>query len=246
MRLRKLAVTVGAILATGALIIAPSAQATGLHGPVNHKHTNTGAEFTTATVAGTLKAGTSVTMQTLFGNVTLGCSSGSLAGTAAGNNTSIDFSALNLACDSFIPGTTVAMSVVKCTPSFTATDSEVHLGLGATADGSASGGTKYAPVTGVASLSSGTTPCIRVSVSSGCTVHIVGSVNAWYDENKGGSLPNPTQELGISGSGLTLAGGAWAPSGCLGIVSAGNAITLNNVRFNTTTNIGAIDFVPAH
>lgn len=216
MRFRNLLVGAASAAAAVTLALAPAAQA------VTPTNIDVGGDSsnTSHAVSGTYVSG-NVTMQTLFGNITVGCSSGSVSGTVNGgssgtppNDPAFAFTGINLNCTSFIPGTTVSMQVSGCT-------------VGVDADDTVSGVTD-----GEAHFASGSQACVKVTVSNGCTLWIGGNIDA--------DFTNSTQRLVLNGSGPSVYSNPAAPSGCSGIVSTGYALSLNNVTFGLTSPDGAI------
>ncbi|QWF24135.1 hypothetical protein KM427_10835 [Nocardioides sp. LMS-CY] len=218
MRFRKLLVATAAVVAAGAMALAPAAQAAPTSVDVGGDSSNT-----SHVLNGVLK-NASVNMQTVFGNIKLNCSSGSAAGTVNGGaigNPVFEFTSLNLNCDSFIPGTTVSMQVTGCNVTADLT--------GGVSGGISTGTAHFSDSTGKA--------CVKVTVSSGCTLYIGGHVGVTFDNTvkAGGG-----QDFVLNGSGATVFSNPAAPSGCLGTVSTGNALTLNSVTFNLSSPDGAI------
>ncbi len=236
MHLRKYLVAVGATVAAGALALAPASQAT----------TPTGGPIASVAVGGStatadysaslaLKAGTSVTMKVFGSPRTLGCTSGSASGTVrAGSpapNPFMNFSNLTLACESFIPGSTVTISVpTNGCARLEMADSNVNDGLVDTGpkDG------KFSVVDGTFVLPAA---CPVTVVANTCTVTIGGSTPAQFDEAK--STDPVVQNLRLKGNGLTVKSRS---AGCFGAVTVGDPLDLTNVNFNVTTSGGAVDF----
>ncbi|QWF24141.1 hypothetical protein KM427_10865 [Nocardioides sp. LMS-CY] len=242
MRFRKLLAVVGAATVAGVLAPIPPADAT-TPLAIGQVLVGGSAADTGYDLDGVLEEA-GVHMQTLFGNGELGCVGGTAAGRVNGGTTGVrpapafTFDELSLDCDSFIPGTTVDMDLSGCDVEVTMDDHDVHAGLGDTGPGSVAG---LADLTG-----SGGEPCVRVTTNSGCTLWIGGAVDAEFHEAATPVDGVDHQELRLVGTGLTVAGGAQAPTGCLGIVSAGAGLDLDvtfDVRVSGAT-FRAVDFAP--
>jgi hypothetical protein len=233
MRLRKLLIAGSAVAAAAAFALVPAAQATTPGGDVDSIHVglNTSGSYP---ITGVLKSGTSVTME-VFGTPTkLGCSSGSLAGTAhAGSpapNPAMNFTTLSLTCDSFIPDQTVTMNVPVngCANWRWDANALVHDGL---TDTGPKGGGKFEEVLGSINLPTG---CNVTVVAGPCTVTVGGSTTSNFDENKGGGVQN----LNLKGAGLEVRSASFL---CFGAVSGGDPLAMNSVNFNIASSNGAIN-----
>ncbi|QWF24134.1 hypothetical protein KM427_10830 [Nocardioides sp. LMS-CY] len=214
MRLHRLLIATAAALAAGTLALAATAQA------LSPSNVDVGGDSSSSShvLNGVLNSA-SVTMQTVFGHMKLNCSSGTAGGTTNGGtvgNPVFEFTALNLNCDSWYPGTTVTTSVTGCNVTADLT--------GGVSGGISTGTAHFSDSTGKA--------CVKVTYSSGCTFWIGGHV--------GVAFTNSTQRLVLNGSGATIYNNPAAPSGCLGIVSTGHALTLNSVTFTLSSPDGAI------
>ena len=235
MRLRKILIAGSAIAAAAAFALVPAAQAsTPGAAPA---HVRVGANQTgTYNFTGTLKSGTSVTMNVYGSPTKLGCTAGNIAGTVTAGSPVpspvIRFTAMNLTCTSFIPGQTVTMSIpntgcVTWTPQATAL---VHDGL--TDYGPK--GAKFQEVLGA--LTVPTTCVVTVTVSPSCVITIAGVTTSNLYEAK--SSTDATQGLNLKSNGLTVRS---ASPLCLGAATVGSALTMNSVDFNIASPSGAID-----
>jgi hypothetical protein len=233
MRFRKLLIAGSAIAAVAAFAMVPVAQATTLGGDVDSIRVgaNTSGSYP---ITGVLKSGTSVTME-VFGSPTkLGCSSGSIAGSAhAGSpapNPAMNFTTLTLTCDSFIPDQTLTFNVpvTGCANWRWSSLALVHDGL---TDTGPKGGGKFQEVLGSLNVSSG---CPMTMVTGPCNATIVGSTTSNFDENKGGGIQN----LNLKGNGLTFLTASFL---CFGAIAVGDVLTMNSVNFNIASTNGAID-----
>jgi hypothetical protein len=218
MRLRNLITATGAVLAAGALALAPTAAHAA--GPIASLDLGTSANPTTAV----LKGPASVTMKVYGSDMKLNCSSGSASAawnTGAAATAPLTFSALTLNCDSFLPGTTVTLQLV-CNMPFNPDASN-----SVTND-------KTDVITG--SVNAGAN-CVKVTVTGGCTLYINGATTASLDENKKVVGSTTYNEFTVSGSGFKIATSPAPTFACLGAVSGGSAVTLNNVKFNLRSNV---------
>jgi hypothetical protein len=187
-------------------------------------------------VTGTLKSGTSVTMEVYGTPMKLGCYSGSFAGTAnAGSpapNPAFNFTTLTLNCESFIPGSVViSVPVNGCANWRWDAAALVHDGL---LDHGPKGGGKFEEVLGSLNLPVG---CDVTVSTTPCTITIGGSTTSNFDEDKqaGSGI---TQNLILKGTGLTVRSVNFF---CFSAASVGDPITLNNVQFNIASVNGPID-----
>ena len=231
MRLRKLLLATGAIVAAGALALAPAAQAT-----------TPGTAIATVSVGGsnanvthainlTMKSA-SVSMRVYGIPLTINCTAGSAGGYVNGGtlgqpSPEMVFTSMNLTCPSIIGGTSVTMTVT-CNVNLNFADL-VHTGL--TDSGPASG--KFHSVAGSMAVNN----CVAVNISSGCAFTINGSSVVSFDEAIKTVGGVNYQDLTLSGSGLSVAGA----TGCAGAVTSGQSLTLNAV-FNVQSPDGLIDF----
>lgn len=205
MSLRKMLTTTGVALGAGALALsAAPANAAPIMDLV----------VSSTDASGPLKDTASVTMPVYGSPTNLTCSTGSVAGTWTGGDAT--FTGLSLSgCSSFIPGTTVTLSL--------------NSALKFTADrpGNVTATKTDTNVTGVIS---GASNAVKVTVSGGCTATLGGTSNASFNE--------ATDELTLSGPGFTVSS---ASGLCLGSISSGNTLTMNGVTF---TLGGGANFVP--
>ncbi|QWF24133.1 hypothetical protein KM427_10825 [Nocardioides sp. LMS-CY] len=223
MRFRKLLVATAAIVAAGAMALAPAAQA------VTPSNVDVGGDSSNSphAVTGAPHASASLTLQTLLGNVNLSCSSGSASGTVNGGsfatappNPVFDFSALTLNCDSFVPGTTITFQLAGC---HAVTD------LNSVTSGVSTGVIRFRGSGGVA--------CLKGTISNGCIFWVGGDVAASFDN---AVKPDGYQHFTLNGTGATIFSSPAAPSGCSGLVSTGNSLVFNNVILDLTASDGTI------
>jgi hypothetical protein len=235
MHLRKLLIAGSAMAAAAAFALVPVAQASTPGG--NPGSVRVGANTTgTYNITGTLKSGTSVTMNIYGAPYKLGCTYGTITGTAtAGSpvpNPVLRFTAMNLTCTPFIPGQTVTMSIPNtgCVTWQPSTAALVHDGL--TDYGPK--GAKFQEVLGA--LTVPTTCVVTVTVSPSCVITIAGATTSNFYEAK--SSTDATQGLNLKGTGLTVRS---ASPLCLGAATVGSALTMNSVDFNIASPSGGID-----
>jgi hypothetical protein len=241
MRLRKLLLTTGAIVAAGAMALAPAAQASSpTGGPI--ASIAVGGSTTTAdyTIALTMK--TASVQVAVYGiTTTINCTAGSAGGVVHGGvgKSSLTLTSMSLTCPSIFPGTTVAFNLATgCNVEVPFSDNNVHNGTVVGTDTIDTGNTaKVSNVDGAlqaTNVGSGV-HCVVVTISNGCTFRVGGSAIAAFDEAEKTTL---TQGLYLGGgSGLQIK----SPSGCLGAVSNNQAITLTG-DLNVYTAAGLIDF----
>ena len=233
MRLRKLLIAGSAVAAAAAFALVPVAQASTPGGNVGS--VRVGANTTgDHAITGTLKSGTSVTMEVYGEPMKLGCTSGSIAGTAhAGTaNPAFNFTTLSLICDSWVIDQTVRISVPAngCANWTWSSSALVHDGL--TDYGPK--GAKFQEVLGALNLPTG---CNVTVVAGPCTVTVGGTTTSNFYERKSSTVA--TQGLNLKGSGLTVRSAGFL---CLGAVSVGDPLTMNSVDFNIASTNGAVDF----
>jgi len=232
MRLRKLLLATGAIVAAGAMALAPAAQATTPGMPIATVSVGGSTANTTHPINLTMKSAQVKTKA--FGipltiNCTAGASSGYVNGGMLGQpSPEMVLHAMSLTCPSIIPGTTVTMAVT-CTVKTDFSDS-VHTGL---TDTGAVATNKFHRVAGVMIFSN----CVAVNISNGCAFTINNFSIVGFDEAIKTIGGVNYQELYLDGTGLTVANA----TGCAGAVTNGQLITLTAV-FNVQSPDGLIDF----
>jgi len=235
MRLRNLLLATGAIVAAGAMALAPAAQATNPTGgpiaaiAVNGVVPNPAVDYP---IVLTMK--TASVQVAVYGiTTTINCTAGSAGGVvhAGLGKNSFTLTSFTLSCPSIFPGTTVAFSLA-CNVEVVFADNNVHTGLGTVDTGNTA---KVSTVDGsLQATNGGGTHCVVVTISNGCTFRVGGSATAAFDE---AAKATNTQSLYLSGNGLQIKN----PSGCLGAVTNNQAITLT-ADFNVYTAAGLIDF----
>lgn len=231
MRLRKLLTATGAVMAAGALTLAPTlAHAAG---PIALLEVNGSTADGTVDVDAILKDA-SVTIPVYGSPTKLNCSSGTASGVinrgtdGVPTNAALSFDQLSLVCDSFLAGTTVTMTLDNCNVDFVADASQTV------------NATKTDLVTGITYMSDRSNPsthCVRINVTGGCVVRIGGSVATTYNENKKIVDGIEYSDLHLDGSGLTTNGPNLL---CLGAVGNGTPFSID-ATFNTNPNI---NFIP--
>jgi len=237
MRLRKLFLAAGAIVAAGAMALAPAAQASSpTGGPI--AAIAVGGSTTTADYTISLPVKTLSVQLAVYGvTTTISCTGGSASGVvhAGVGKNSFTLTAMSLTCPSIFPGTTVSFSLV-CNVEVVFSDPNVHNGTNPLTDTIDTGNTtKFSSVDGAMNLTNSSgVHCMEVTINNGCTFRIGGSAMARFDEYAKTTL---TQDLYLSGSGLQIK----SPIGCLGAVTNNQAITLTG-DLNVYTAAGLIDF----
>jgi len=242
MRLRKLLLTTGAIVAAVATTLVPTAQASSpTGGPIAAIGVGGNDADLDHTIALSMK--TASVQIALYGiTTTINCSAGSAGGLVhAGSlglspNAGLDFSSMSLTCPSIFPSTSVSISLA-CNVRAVFSDTNVHDGTIVGTDVIDAGtSVKVSNVDGAlqaTSVVSGT-HCVQVSISNGCTFRVGGSAAVAFDET---AKATNTQDLVLSGSGLQVK----SPSGCLGAVTNNQPITLT-ATFNVDSPDGLVDF----
>jgi len=241
MRLRRLFLAAGAVVAAGALALAPAAQASSpTGGPIAAIGVGGNDADLDHIVALTMK--TASVQLAVYGITTnLTCSAGSAGGLVHGGSTGLspnagfDLSSMSLTCPSIFPGTTVSFSLA-CNVTAVFNDSNVHDGTTVGTDVIDAGtSAKVNRVDGSLNATNGAgTQCVQVSISNGCTFRVGGSAAVAFDET---AKTTNTQDLYLSGSGLQVK----SPSGCLGAVTNNQPITLT-ATFNVDSTDGLVDF----
>jgi len=240
MRLRKLLLTTGAIVAAGAMALAPAAQASSpTGGPI--AAIAVGGSTATADYPIVLTMKTASVQVAVYGiTTTINCTAGSAGGVVHGGvgKNSLTLTSMSLTCPSIFPGTTVGFNLAAgCNVEVPFADNNVHNGTNTVTDTIDTGATtKVSNVDGAlqaTNVGSGV-HCVVVTISNGCTFRVGGSSTAGFNETEKTTL---TQDLLLSGTGLQIK----SPTGCLGAVSGNQVITLN-ADFNVYTAAGLIDF----
>jgi len=232
MRLRNLLLATGAIVAAGAMALAPAAQAT-----------TPGTAIATVSVGGSVANVThpiNLTMKSaqaklnVFGlPLTINCTAGTASGFVNGGtlgqpSPEMVLNAMSLTCPSIIPGTTVTMNVT-CNINTDFNDL-VHTGL---TDTGTVATNKFHRVAGTMPFNN----CVLVTISYGCTHTINGFSTVYFDEAVKTVGGVNYQDLYLTGSTVTVANVVT----CMGSVTNGQAITIN-VAFNVQSPDGLIDF----
>jgi hypothetical protein len=236
MRLRKLLLATGAIVAAGAMALAPAAQAT-----------TPGTPIARVAVGGSVVNGThninlimksmSVSLAVYGIPLNINCSAGTAGGVVRSGTLGVPtyemtLTAMNLTCPSIFPGTTVAMSVI-CDVNVDFNDL-VHTGL---TDTGAVPANKFHRVAGTAYVTNTLgADCVRVTISNGCTFTIGGTFTAAFDEAIKVVNGVNYQDLYLTGT-LKIHN----PVNCAGAVTANQNVTLTGV-FNVQSPDGLIDF----
>jgi len=233
MRLRKLLLAAGAIVAAGAMALAPAAQANNpTGGPITAIAVNGVVPNPAVDYPIVLTMKTASVQVAVYGiTTTINCTAGSAGGVvhAGTGKNSFTLTSMSLSCPSIFPGTTVAFSLA-CNVEVVFSDPNVHTGTVDTGNT-----TKFSTVDGsLQATNGGGTHCVQVTISNGCTFRVGGSATAKFDE---AAKATNTQSLYLSGNGLQIK----SPSGCLGAVVNNQAITLT-ADFNVYTAAGLIDF----
>jgi len=237
MRLRDLLLATGAIVAAGAMALAPAAQASSpTGGPI--AGIAVGGSTATADYTDALTMKTASVQVAVYGiTTTINCTAGSAGGVvhAGVGKNSFTLTSMSLSCPSIFPGTTVGFSLA-CNGEVVFSDNNVHNGTVVGFDTIDTGNTaKVSTVDGaLQATNGGGTHCVQVTISNGCTFRVGGSATAAFDET---AKATNTQDLYLSGSGLQIK----SPSGCLGAVTNNQAITLT-ADFNVSTAAGLVDF----
>ncbi|SDE22334.1 hypothetical protein [Nocardioides lianchengensis] len=237
MNLRKV-LTLGAAVLTAGLMTLSSgmAQATGVSGSIAGVDVNGVRTTGTVPVNGIFKSGTAT-----FAGFTAGCIGGTVAGDVdRGPNTApqFRFSSLSITCDSPLGDDAVITLVnnASCRINVNMVDDNVH-DLDYVDTGEPKGA-KIGNVNGSASIpnvAAPTGPCLRVTVLGACTFHVLGTMGVNFDEAIKTVSGVTYQDIVLKGTGLTTR----SPSfGCLGLVTNGGSITLNNIRFNVKVTAG--------
>jgi len=232
MRLRKLLLATGAIVAAGAIALAPAAQATTPGTAIARVSVGGSVANVPHPINLTMKSAQA--KMNVFGlpltiNCTAGAASGFVNGGTLGQpSPEMVLNAMALTCPSIIPGTTVIFSVT-CNVNTDFSD-QVHTGL---SDTGAVATNKFHRVAGVMSFNS----CVLVSISNGCTFRIGGFSFVYFDEAIKTVSGVNYQDLYLTGNGLTVTN----ENNCAGAVTNGQAITLTAV-FNVRSPDGLIDF----
>ena len=220
MRLRKLLLATSAIVAAGAMAIAPAAMA----GPTVGSST-TGDHTINLTMK---SASVSIKVYGITTNIT--CTAGSGSGVAhAGSGLTYwaTINSLSLTCPSIFPGTTVTMAAT-C-----AIDVDFTCAVTAGVD---------TAIASTAYFTNHATPpvdCVGVSISNGCTFTVGNVTTTSFDETTVTKAGVNYQALTLSGNGPTI----HAVNGCLGAVSNNQTFTLNAV-FNVQSPDGLINIQP--
>ena len=240
MRLRKLLLTTGAIVAAGAMALAPAAQASSpTGGPIAATAVNGSTATADSTIALTMKS-TSVQIALYGITTTINCTAGSAGGVvhAGTGKNSFTLTSMSMTCPSVFPGTSLAFNLASgCTVEVPFADNNVHNGFVVGTDTIDTGtSAKVSNVDGAlqATNAGSGVHCVVVTISNGCTFRVGGSATAAFNET---AKSTNTQDLLLSGSGLQIK----SPVGCLGMYSSNQAITLT-ADFNVYTAAGLIDF----
>ncbi|SDE22389.1 hypothetical protein [Nocardioides lianchengensis] len=239
MNLRTILTLGAAAMVTGFLALGSGqVQAVTPHGPISGVDVNDVRATGTVPVNGIFKSGGAT-----FGGFTVGCIGGTVGGEVdRGPNTApqLRFGSLSVACDSWWGDDAVITLVndAACRVVVTMADSIVHdtnaVDSGATAGGDPSDvdGSASIPV-----VAAPTGPCLRVSILGGCSFHVLGTMGVDFDEAIKTVSGVTYQDIVLKGTGLTTR----SPSfGCLGLVTNGGTIVLNNIRFNLKVTAGTI------
>jgi hypothetical protein len=236
MRLRKLLLTTGAIVAAGAMALAPAAQATTPGGPIATVAVGGSTVNGTHNIAGTMKSA-AVALPVYGIPLTINCTAGTGGGVVRSGTLGVPtyemtLTSVNITCPSIFPGTTVTKSVI-CDVDVDFNDL-VHAGL---TDTGAVPANKFHRVAGTAYVTnSAGADCTRVTISNGCTYTMGGSASVYLDEAIKVVGGVTYQDLYLSGT-LKIHN----PINCAGAVSANQDVTLNAV-LNVRAPDGVIDF----
>jgi len=238
MRLRKLLLATVAIVAAGAMALAPASQAANpTGGPITKIAVNGVVPVPPVDYPIVLTMKTAVVQVAVYGiTTTITCTAGSANGVihAGVGTSSATLTSMSLTCPSIFPGTTVAFSLA-CNVEVPFSDPNVHTGLGTIDTGNTA---KISTVDGsLQATNGGGTHCVQVTISNGCTFRVGGSATAKFDEATKVVGTQTRQEVYLSGNGLQIKN----PVGCLGAVVNNQAITLT-ATFNVYTAAGLIDF----
>jgi len=244
MRLRNLLLATGAVVAAGALALAPAAQASSpTGGPVAAIEVGGAGTNISHAIALTMESA-AFTINVYGVPVNITCTAGSAGGAVNGGATGVSpndgfvLTSMSLTCPSIFPGTTVAMSLA-CNVGIVFADSNVHNGTNTATDVIDSGASaKISNVDGSLKATDGTgTHCVQMSISDGCTFRIGGAMPAQFDEAATTVAGQDHQHLNLSGTGLQIK----SPVGCLGRISNNQAVSVN-VVFGVYAADGLIDF----
>jgi hypothetical protein len=227
-------ITIGAIAAAGTMVLAPTVANAA---PPASISVNGSTANAATNITGVMKSASAV-----FAGFNNACSSGSAAGVVNGGTTGIApnqafrFTSLTLNCASFIPGTTITLDINACNVGVvfpntnTATTARTDI------------------LTGTATMTVAGVPCATVTVNgAGCTVKVGGTVGTSFNET---AKPNDstsgwTQELTLSGTGLTMSGGtglcAFVNGSSINLTAAFNFQVAGG---NTLGSTGGINFLP--
>jgi len=235
MRLRKLLLTTGAIVAAGTMALPPAAQAANpTGGPIAAIAVNGSTTTADHTVTLTMKSVS--TLVAVYGITTnINCTAGSAGGVvhAGVGKNSLTLTSMSLTCPSIYPGTSVGLSLM-CNIEVPFSDNNVHTGLG-TVDTGLNETAKVSAVLGAMNLTNGSgTHCVQITISNGCTFRVGGSATTKFDET---AKTTNTQDLLLSGSGVQIK----SPTGCLGAITNNQPVTVT-ADFNVYTADGLIDF----
>ena len=265
MQLRKLLVAGAAVAAAGTLALVPAAQADTPTGDyVEYIGVGHSTEDIDYDAAFTLKAPASVTMPVAGVPTKLGCNAGTAnaivhAGAVPGTPyAAMNFTSLNLNCDSFIPGQVVTMNVpgngcarFNVLGNQTPVDPDVpnstyHKVHDSFPTGTVDSGPKDGKVSvvdGEFELPAGQTPECKVTVTAGiCTIKVGGSTEAQFDEYVKDDEPI-TQSFYLKGDGLTVTD--VAPL-CFGAVAVNSKLTINGaINFNVVVTNETVSGDPA-
>jgi hypothetical protein len=236
MRLRKLLLATGAVVAAGVTALAPAAQATTPGAPI------AAVAVANSTVNGnhlinlTMKSGSySLAVFGIPGNYncTGGTGTGVVrSGTAGIPTYEMSLTAMALNCAPFIPGATLTWAVT-CNIDIDYSDL-VHTGYTDTGNVPAN---KFHRVAGTAYVTNGSgTDCLRLTLSTGCTFTLGGTLAVGFAEGIKTIGIVDYQDLYVSG---TLK--VHNPTGCVGAPVSMQDFSLAGV-FNVQTPDGLIDF----
>jgi hypothetical protein len=238
MRLRNLLAATTAIVAAGAATVVPAAQASNPTGGIIASIAVGGSTANSSHAIDLTMKSATVTFNFSGTPATLGCSGGSASGTISGGASGPSPVAggliygISLSCAGFFIGPG------SCSLEMSYSDSNVHTGL---VDVGVPGTSKLSAVDGsIAMSNSSGTDCAQGGISIGglpCTFSIGGSSSLRFDETVKTVSGQNRQDLHLSTTALRI----HAPTGCFGVVSNNQAITLNAV-FNVHSPDGLIDF----
>jgi len=224
MRLRKLLLAAAAIVTAGAMALGPAAVASA---PISNIDVN---GSVSRSISLTLKSGSLTT--NLWGlSSTVPCTAGTtVIATGAVNggtsgispNPAMVLNTLAPNCLPFIPGTTATISLT-CTVKAVFADN-VNTGFVDTS------------VDGTLQTTNGTSHCIRIAFSTGCTITVGGPADLQFDETQGF---NGVQELHVNGGNLQVQSIAGS---CVGAFTLYQSFVINAVFVVSVLGYFSIDF----